>query len=68
MFKLLKWVQLLNSLEDLDEILCTGDDIEDGLDVTVFNLVSSTIPEWWMLELLRWAQLLNRMVVLDEIV
>jgi hypothetical protein len=54
-------------LEDLDEILCTGDDIEDGLDVMVFNLISSTIPEWWMLELLRWAQLLNRLEVLDEI-
>jgi hypothetical protein len=27
-FKLLKWVQLLNRLVDLDEILCGGDDIE----------------------------------------
>jgi hypothetical protein len=27
-FKLVRWIQLLNRLVDLDEILCGGDDIE----------------------------------------
>jgi hypothetical protein len=31
-FKLLRWVQILNGLVDLDEILYCGNDIKDDLD------------------------------------
>jgi hypothetical protein len=34
-FKLLRWVQLLNHLVDLDEILFGGDDIEEDRDYLI---------------------------------
>jgi hypothetical protein len=43
-FKLLRWVQFLSRLVDLDEILYGGDDIEGDLEVIFFNLIVSTIP------------------------
>jgi hypothetical protein len=43
-FKLLRWVQVLNRLVDLDEILYGGDGIEGDLNAIFFNLVASTIP------------------------
>jgi hypothetical protein len=45
-FKLLSWLQLLNRLVDLDEILYGGDGIEYYLDYILFNPVASTIPKW----------------------
>jgi hypothetical protein len=45
-FKLLRWVQLLNRLVDLDETLCGSDDIEDGLDFILFSTVVSTVRKW----------------------
>jgi hypothetical protein len=42
-FKLLRWVQLLNQLVHLDEILYGDDAIEDDLDSMLFNPVASTI-------------------------
>jgi hypothetical protein len=43
-FKLMRCVQILNSLVDLDEILHGSDDIERNLDAILPNLVASTIP------------------------
>jgi hypothetical protein len=59
MFKLLRWVLLLNRLVDLDEILYEDDDIEDDFYSILINPVASTIPKWWTLKLLWWVQLLN---------
>jgi hypothetical protein len=42
--KHLRWVQLLNQLVDLDEILYGCDNIEGDLGYIFFNLVASTIP------------------------
>jgi hypothetical protein len=44
-FKVQRWVQLLNRLVDLDEILYGGDGIEYYLDYILFNPVASTIPK-----------------------
>jgi hypothetical protein len=63
----MRWVQLLNWLVDLDEILYGGDDFEDDIDSVLLSLVASTILRWRMVNLLRWAQLLKRLVNLDEI-
>jgi hypothetical protein len=52
----MRWVQFLNQLVDLDEILYGSDDINDDLDSMFFNLVPSTIPERWMFKLLRLVQ------------
>jgi hypothetical protein len=52
---------------DLNEILYRGDDIQDDLDIILFNPVASITSKWQTFKLLRWAQLLNRSVDLDEI-
>jgi hypothetical protein len=41
---------------DFHEIWQASDAIEDDLDTTLFNLVSSAIPNWRMFKLLRWVQ------------
>jgi hypothetical protein len=53
-FKLLRWAQILNRLEDLDDILYRGDGIECYLDYILFNPVASTISKWQTFKLLRW--------------
>jgi hypothetical protein len=60
-------VQRNSLLEDLDEILYGGNDIEDDLDYIIFSAVVSTIPKWWTFKLRMWVQLLNRLADLDEI-
>jgi hypothetical protein len=42
-YKCLKWVQLLNRVVDLDDILYECDEIEGDLNAIYFNTVS-TIP------------------------
>jgi hypothetical protein len=59
-FILLRGVQLLNQLVDLDEILYGCDDVEGDLDAILFNPLASTIPKWWALKLLRWMHVLNK--------
>jgi hypothetical protein len=49
-FKLLWWVQLLNRLEDLDEILYGGDDIND-IDAIFSNYIPSTFQSGGRLNL-----------------
>jgi hypothetical protein len=44
-FKLLWWVQLLNHLEDLDDILYGRDAIEDDLYSILLNPIPSKIPK-----------------------
>jgi hypothetical protein len=66
-FKLLRWLQLLNRLVNLDEVLYGADGIEYYLDYLIFKPVVSTIPKWRTFKLLRWVQILNRLVDLDEI-
>jgi hypothetical protein len=66
-FKLLRWLLLLNRLEDLDEILYGDDDIEGDLDSIILNPVASTIPKWRTFKLLWVVQLLNCLVDLDDI-
>jgi hypothetical protein len=45
-FKLLRCVQLLNQLVNLNEILYGCDEVEDDLDSIVLTLIASTIPKW----------------------
>jgi hypothetical protein len=45
-FKLLKWVQILKRVVDLDEMMYGGDDIKKELDSIRSNPVPSTIPKW----------------------
>jgi hypothetical protein len=56
MFKLPRWVKLLNCLVDLVEILYGGGVVEDGIDSILLNLVASNIPKWWMFKILRWCK------------
>jgi hypothetical protein len=53
-FKLLWWVELLNWLVDLDEILYGGDDVEDDIESILLNLIASTIEKRQTFKLLRW--------------
>jgi hypothetical protein len=55
-FKLLRWVQRLNGLTDLDGILYGGDGIEYYPDYIPFNPVASTIQKWRTFKLLRWVK------------
>jgi hypothetical protein len=66
-FKPLRWVQLLNRLVDLDDILCEDDNIEYYPVFILFNPVASTISKWRTFKLLIWVHLLERLVNLDEI-
>jgi len=65
--KLPRWVQLLNLLVDLDQILYGGDGNEGDFDATYFNLIASTIRKWQTFKFLRCIQLLNQFMDLDEI-
>jgi hypothetical protein len=62
MFRLLKWVLLLNRLVDMDDSLYGDDDIEDDLDSILLTPVASTFPKWRTFKLLWWAQVLNCLV------
>jgi hypothetical protein len=51
--KLLRWVQLLNRLVDLDKMLYGDDNVEGDFDSVLLNPVASTIPKRRMFKLLR---------------
>jgi hypothetical protein len=51
-FKLLRLVQILNRLVDLDEIFYGDYDIEGFLDSIILNLVASNVPKWGAFKLL----------------
>jgi hypothetical protein len=53
-FKLLWWMQLLDLLVDLYEILYGGDYVEVEIGSILLNLVASTIPKWRTFKLPWW--------------
>jgi hypothetical protein len=52
-FKVLRWVQILNRLEYLNELLYEDDKFDSDSESMLFRLVASTIPKWRMFKLRR---------------